>query len=980
MPRFRAVLVRLALLLLGLAAHAPVQAQAPVILAPPDRLIFPGEFVTLVFRVEADVALAAVASATSASGWPILRQPGTLELPAGGSVPVPVTVAVPADAQAARRERVTLRVDTAALRLESTVELTVAEVVSFSLEAPTEVTLALEGIKVVVGNVGNTPAEAELRVLRGGEVLLQRFLSLAPGARLEEVVSLPSEGRYTLELISERGVELQRPVNVVRFGVAPPDPLRLAAELSASISSTGAYQMGFALKGALSDFSSLDLRLEAPTWQRSYAELAHEQWSLRLGGGWRDPFRLGLPADFGLAGNWQLERWGVAAALGGLEGERFSGVLAGAYTPPGYRVAGALGMREGSLLAQVRAEAELLEGARLTAELGYRQGGMSAALSGEVDGRFRGGVGLQELGLATARLSVKADYRWGDATVYGDVIWPLAIEEGLAGRLGVSAPLPTALPGRLSAQGQLGAPESFFRLSYRTVLPAWGGDNAFGVRYDPFGLGLTLDSLWVYRGSSQLSLEARLRYYFTGFLDGRFGVRYRQSFDLFALALSGSWNLREQAVGSSATLSWLEGPWRVNLNLSLGYSYQPALSERFSLSVALSGTYAFAVEVPEALVAAAGGRRLGVLVGAVQAGGAPLPNVIVTLGPYRLRSDAEGRFRAEVPPGRYRLAVDPATVPLAYRLIEAEKVVEVHAQAVTTVTIAAVATSALRGWVLEDSAGDGVPDEPPRGVSARLRLTDAEGLQRMVATDERGRFEVRGLLPGPVTVQLIELPLGSAVIGDEQQAVQLEPGAPAELTFLVQPVTARVQAFAAQALRIRRLSLEVERIPPGTAPLVQLEVQGEADSVQVRTPDAVHNLAPDEDGLWAGRVEVPLNAPPGVYSLTVVARANDTEVTRRAQFFVDPSAPAWELSSNAPRRPGEALRVEVTTYFAADEIRVSQPFGADLALTEVAPGRWLGTLAIPDGADDAVYALTVSAVATDGRVFEQTLRFRVLAP
>jgi hypothetical protein len=47
---------------------------------------------------------------------------------------------------------------------------------------------------------------------------------------------------------------------------------------------------------------------------------------------------------------------------------------------------------------------------------------------------------------------------------------------------------------------------------------------------------------------------------------------------------------------------------------------------------------------------------------------------------------------------------------------------------------------------------------------------------------------------------------------------------------------------------------------------------------------------------------------------------------------------------------------------------------------EQAPGRWTGTLAIPHDAADAVYTLGVQAVAADGRVYQQELRFRVLAP
>lgn len=304
---------------------------------------------------------------------------------------------------------------------------------------------------------------------------------------------------------------------------------------------------------------------------------------------------------------------------------------------------------------------------------------------------------------------------------------------------------------------------------------------------------------------------------------------------------------------------------------------------------------------------------------------------------------------------------------------------EIAAHEVTTVALTAVATTVLSGRVLEDRDGDGLPDEPARGVAARLLLTDAEGLRRLVATDEAGSFLVRGLLPGPVELRLIELPLGATAVGEDSQTVRLLPGLPTQVAFLVQPAAARAQPFAPRALRIRSIEVGAERLPPGAAPLLRVVVQGEADSVQVVTKDATHQLTL-EDGVWTGRVTVPSTAAPGVYGFTVLAHAGDAEASRRGQLIIDAAAPILELSSNAPVRPGETLQVAVVAHVAADTLSLSQPFGDAVALTEEAPGRWVGVLDIPEDAEDAVYTLGVRVVTTDGKVYAEELRFRVVAP
>lgn len=959
---------------------ATAWVQALTILAPPDRLVAPGEFVTLVFRLEAVAPLTVEVGAESTSDWRILRQPGAVQLTPGRSVPVAVTVEVPADAAAFSRASVSLQIAAAAERYQSKVVLTVTELIDLVLEAPREVTFSAEGFPVTIVNRGNGLAKAQLRVRRGEEVVGEWRLQLPPGDRQMPVVRVPREGTYTLELDDDRGSELRRTITVIRFGVPPPEPLHLAGELIGGLGTTGSHQVGVALKGALSDYSTLDFRLDALAWQRSFLDLTVDRMNVRLGGGWRDPFGLGLPAGFGVAGSWQDEVWGLAAALGWSGEAHFAGMVAGSYQLPNSRVAAALGVWEDPLLT---VRLELLGEARLSAALDYRRRAWGIALVGEVDhlpARFRAGFKLQNLGLATARFTASADYRHADAILYGDVTWPLAPEANLSGRFGLSTPLPTELPGRLRLGAQLGTVESFARLAHNTEQSGWVLSTAFGVRYDALGLGLTLENSWTRQAADHLNLEGRLAYYpVVAGLEGRLGVRYQRVLAPVILALSGSWNLSEQNLGTSLALSWQEGPWRAQLGAALAYGYQPELSERWLLGVTLNGSYTFTVAVPPEVVAASGGRRLGTLEGVIEAGDTPLPGVTIILGRYRLESDAAGRFRAELPPGRYQLVVDLSTLPIAYRLVQTDLEVVITERATTEVALAAVATTVLRGQVLADRDEDAVPDIPAQGIAARLLLIDSEGVQRLVATDEAGSFEVRGLVPGPVLLRLIELPFGAQAVGAEQKTVQLHPGVATEVTFFVRSLATQVQTFPAQALRIRHVDVEVERLPPGAAPLLSVVVQGEAEQVVVVTADATYELS-FAAGVWSGRLALPLSAAPGVYNFTVVARAGNVETSRRGQLVIDPAVPALKLTSDAPVRPGERLQVTVETYFAARSVRLRQPFGGDVVLIEEAPGRWVGALTIPEDAIDAIYSLSARAITVDGRLHEQEMRFRVLAP
>jgi hypothetical protein len=972
----------LALLVLLSLASVPASALAqPLqVLPPPDRFVAPGEYVTLVYRMEAHEALEVELAAGSALGWTILRQPGVIALQPGRSTPVALTLGVPRGAPAAARDLVTLQ----GSAFEAVVALTVSERVELALEAPSELTLGDDGLRVTVRNEGNTTEDVRVTLRRGSETSGEQTRTLPPGAYEELRFALTGEGLHSVALSSASGSEVRRSVRVQRDAALAPAPFRVAARLAGGVNTSGAWNGVLALRGPLSDFARLDARIDPNAYRRSFAAVDLEHWSLRVGSGGRAPFGLDVPGDWGASGSYRADAWGVAAAFGWLGDDRFAALVAGMQRSSTAELAAAVGVRDGRALAALRAEftggdVDVLLSAR------YRDGAVSAAVTADLpgdEGDAQVTLEAQELLSAAARLRFAVRYRAGPTTLYGDLSAPLGANAEWGGRLGWNEDLLTPLPGSLRLALQAGLRESFARVTHRVLLGGgWRANSTIGVRIDVHGVGLTLTGAWDRLGASELRLDGSLAYYpGSGRLDGAARVRYALPLDPLDVALGGSWHLGDRALGASANLGWRGGAWQADLSAALRYAYASDVTRPWSASVSLGAAYAFEAEVPEGLTDASGGRRLGTLRGAVRVGDEALAGVVVEVGRARVTSDADGRFELCLPPGEYDARVDLRTLPIAYRLLEPGGArVRVELRGVHELTIEALRTAALQGRVLEDSAGDGVPDDPARGVEGRLLLTDADGLRRSVSTDAEGRFEVRGLPLGTAELRLVEVPRGASVVGDERLELVLSAAQPAEAMFLVRPVQAVARSFAPQTLRLRSIEVERDRLPPGAAPIVQVRVQGEPQLVWLESPAGVVDLRPDAE-LWIGRLPLPADAAPGVYAFRALARDAENEVSRGAQVVVDPGAPLVELGAEGPVRAGGILSVRASAYRGALGATLRHPFGAEIVLAEVTPGRWVGAIAVPSGAEDAVYEALVTFTFGDGRRLVESVRFRVLAP
>jgi hypothetical protein len=969
-----------------LIALTGVRAQGIEVAVPPDRFTGPGEFVTLVFRLTAAEPVEVEVVAATEGGWPVLRQPGAVRLEVGRSTPVVATVEVPADATAFSEERVRLLVTTASgARLERVVVLTVTESIALDLVVPREVILGVEGLTVIAVNRGNAADDVTLELLRGADLLDRREFTLGPGAREELAFELRDEGNHVVVLTGSRGAEVRRVVTVVRFGTPEPEPRALSADVVFGTEANGGTRSTFTVEGALSDFVSLEARADGPGWRRSYAELRFEDGSLRLGGGWRDPFDLRLPATFGVAGTLRRGGLDLAATVGHVGGDRFAGAIAGSWSAPPLTLAVGAGVAEGAPVMALRADHDS-GGLRVTATAGHARGASEAGVRLEAqDDQGAGELELRASGLTENGGQIDLRVKYGTAvdTLYGDARWSLDDAAPWTGRLGANVTLVSPLIRQLRLGLQGGSQESFLQLSHRADLgDGWRAANTAGMRWDAAGFGWTFDTSFSRFGSAYVAADARLVYRpTTGGVEGGVGVRAEADAAPWSINASGGWDLGGRTVGGSVGVDWRDGPWRVEVGGTASYGLASPPGERWDVRATLTGGYAFAIPVGSELSEAFGGRRVGVLEGRVAVDGEGLPGVVVEVGRYRVMTDDAGAFRLELPPGRYRWSVVVGSVPIAVRLSdEARGDAEVRLRETTTLEVRAVRTTVLVGRVLEDRDGDGVADEPAAGARGRLVVTDAEGLRRTVSTDAEGAFEVRGLVPGAVTVALVEVAGGATIVGDDATTLALEAGVPARALFLVQPAVVTVQSFTPQGLRIRSVEPESQRVPPGAAPFVRVGVQGGPDAVALLLPDGME-VALERDGdAWTARLPVPEAHAAGVFAFTVVARGPQGEATRRAQLVVDLGAPLLEITSDAPVRAGGVLRVRLRAYFDARRVSLAHPFGDDVALVEDEPGRWRGVLAVPVGTADAVYELVLRVEGSDDRAFVEAHRFRVLAP
>ncbi len=954
-PRL-ALWIALLILLGGPGLGQGVQVERA---SPEVKKAAPGATVTHVFvlrgsgRVQVRLA--------SQHGWPLLTRERTVALEAGRPYYFPVTLRVPEGVPAGTRDRLRLQADGGFA--DAFTEAAYAP----GLEArwPAEVAYLppLGRFTLEVANTGNGADVVLVRLTTlEGVPVYQARLPLEAGERRELRVTVAEPRVLRLLVRLERG-GLQREgyVNVQPARAKSDGAFRLLGRAGVAYRYPGDLSLALGAAGPLSDFA---------------------QFSVGAG------YALGSRPAGSLGLSWQ------------------GGYLSAAFGPS-YGVA--LGLYEGAVSTQIAFSGPVRRGSMNFDVSGRGYGFGAAALLDEdpslrlsadlATGRdeaqpFRPGTLSAELTLRPARPELSGQLAYGFS--YRD--WPVRLQGGFTGDAAAPVefrfsadvnPEPFSLGGRIAWTGLgvrdwgVAAASSSERLELDLPLPVTFGAAAGPDRLSGFARArLDLPAPW-----GDLGAEARVerragRTTFTvsggseasaadGLaliaLDGRLGWPLDLNEIKLGLRMGGS-ELRTRA-----DLTW--APWKPGLKTALaleapagGALLQARVDREWygdRTTLSLGAQLPLVLEVPPAVTRFFGGRNVGVVAGEVRVEGPERlrEGLVVRAGGREARTDAQGRFRLELPPGTYTVAVDTTRLPAVLVPVRGQVRVEVRRKQRVSVRLVLAARSVLEGRVR-------VVAEPGRELSPRrfaVAIEDALGRQTSLFTNPGGAFTVPALAPGRYTVRLLEdlLPPGWEVVVAEK-AVELRPGETGRVELAVRPPPRKV--YSGGRVQILEVRPEADRVPPGAAPLVDVRLQGAPGRVVVVLQGRIVGIllpVAEEEGVWRGRLRVPDDAE-GPLALQVEA-TNGT--TARFPFFLSVGHDApWGVVRALPvARPGQTLAVAVhwyapveTSWIEADGERVALAGeGAD----------WSGRLTVPEDAGER-WSYTVKARLAGGAEVE----------
>ncbi len=947
------------------------------IIVPAGREVTPGEFATLVFRLESSTPIRVEASATSTLGWDILRQPGTIELARGESKPVALTITVPNNAAAASVETITLTVGN---KPPIKLNLTVKERRELDVQTPLDVVLGKDILRVLLTNKGNVPDEVKLELLATGEMVEERTLTLGPLSESEQVFEVEREGLYIVKLTNTTGIDISKAVNVIRYGVPEPEPFNLVGAAHAGVDTSLSWGTALTLGGSLSSDWVVDSLFETPRWRRSFASLDSDNWGFRVGYvPTPRPFFTNFPRLFGVAGRHSQEEASFLTSFGWLGGNAWTGYLASTLETDGARVAVGAGISAGEVIGGASYYFAYPDG-ESSLVLSYLPGGFNAEGGFEVvnlPGKFTLKSGFRHVGAPDVSFGVQADYSFDTFFMYGGGTVALGPDATSDYSAGVSSDIPANLPGQLNFGVQFTSLSRGAALRHSVLLGnGWHSSNQVGMFFDKDGFGVSLDTRFSASQQNYLSIDGNFILRDKLPFDGKLGARLEVPFDAVNAYGEAEWTFGEQNLGLSAGARWQTDNFALESYGGVNYNYSGEAAP-VTGQLAIKGTYSFTLEVPENVTDTFGGRNVGRLAGVVRAGDLPVPDIHLEIDRYTLVTDENGAFSADLLPGEYEVKLDVSTLPITIRLMaEDTATITLERGRETTLVFEAAATAAIAGRVLEDANADGIADEPNKLVPAQLILTDSEGLRRSIFSNSEEGFLVRGLLPGSARLKVLNLPLGSTLVGGDVLEFPLEAGEISEVTFLAVPPTTVSQTFTSSDLRIRRIKTEVERTPVNTAPLITVTIQGEAERVTLQSDAGTYDMIFDGEA-WQTRLPIPATAT-DLYAFTVVAYKGDGQTTKKSQLIIDPTSPAIEITTASPVRPNEVITVETLGYFAVKDVQIGSDLGLTFETVQNEEGHFISTATVPATAEDKVYKLNITVVSEDGYTFVQEETFRVL--
>ena len=928
--------------------------------SPETQKALPGRVVTHVFAVYGSGEVKA--SYASAHGWPLLSPERTLRLSPEHPSYLAVSVRVPATAPAGERDR--LVVTAAGARAEA---FTVAAYrPGLEVERPERVQYLppIAHFALAVKNTGNGDdmALVRLETLEGLPVYHAR-VALAAGER--KSLRIPLESADTLRLVVrlERG-GLERS-NVLPVDYAPQktdEGYRILGWLGASYAYPRAASFSIAAAGPLSDFVQFHMGV-------GYA--LGGQPAGTLGFNWSQGyFNASFGPSYGLACGFHE---GAVSTQLSLSGPRLRGGINLDVAGSGYTLGGAavLSDRPGLRLYGNVSTGNAAEGAEL------KPGTLSFELA------------TRPLG-AAYDASLSYGLIWRDVPLNMDL--RAAVRPGTPVSFGLSAdanPKVFSLGGRVQWTGLglrdwgLAATSSTERLGASGSLPVTFGARAGPGRFSAFAsTRVDLPEPWF-----DLTGEARAEYRagswsFT--LAGGSLANAAEGLALFDLGGRVGWplDLNELSFGvrigsglvrMRADLKWT--PWKPGLStgviveLPVGDALLQAHARHaWYTGQTTLGLYAdlpLILDVPEVVSRFFGGRNAGWVEGVVVVDGPERlrKGIVVRVDGHEAVTDAQGRFRLELPPGHYTVRVAEDRLPAVLVPLQSEAEVEVQLKRSARVELRVAARALLEGRVRVEAE----PGREPSPQRFAIEVSDARGRTTTLYTQPDGSFRLPGLAPGRYAVRLMErlLPRGWSALKGEA-VVELAAGASARVELVVRPPKRKV--FRGAAVQILSVKPEAETVPPGAAPLVEVRLAGEARRVLVTYKDRpLGVLLPSakDPQLWRGRVGVPADAS-GTLPLEVHAQ-NGSQVRFPFFLYVSPGA-AWGVVRTLPvARPGQKLPLAVHWY-APVEASWVEVAGVTYQLAGEG-ADWRGEWTVPAGAKGRL-RIKAAARLTSGTVVE----------
>ena len=647
---------------------------------------------------------------------------------------------------------------------------------------------------------------------------------------------------------------------------------------------------------------------------------------------------------------------------------------------------GGLGMTAGKVAVAARMSGTFDHG---SAVMRGSYDGQSVAASyqmraSDATGNYSVGVILSDALTEYGRLDLSANYVAGHTAAFAVGTVPIGDQAAGMAQVGGETRLASVDSGSLRAAAALGDVESYARVSFdpsprQNVRPS----ASAGVVYRPQDLGwgvsvdarLGLGSASGARAGWSSSAEFRGRYFpGSDAIRGRLSLRTLGNLAPATVFGSAGWDLGTGTVSVGTGTTLTTGPWTFQLNA--GGQYAPASTYAWSAQLGLHARWAFDLPVPEAVVQAAGGRRLGTVVVQVSADGEPVAGVPIAVGRYRIQSDASGNVTLRLPPGRQTVSVALQTLAANMQLVgPGSRTVEIQNGKTIHVEFRLRRTAAVEGRVLSDAKGDGVADTPERAVTATILVQDAGGQSQLVHTRQDGTFVVRGLPKGPTRVEVVGIPPGSAVVGKTEQRLTLRAGGTSTVQFLVQPAAARATTFGGGGLTVRDIRPEVDAAPPGSAPLVTITTTGRPDRVEIDVGGHTLPAKRGPDGAWTARILVPAGAA-GVVAFRVRAVRGGSTVSRSSQLVVSNDVPLVSIGPIPPLRAGATATLTVHVLFAATSVTARLGAEATLPMNETSPGRWTAQIKAPETSDQADVSLRITALrsGSESTVLSKTLR------